>query len=367
MIPRNAPTHASAPMLDPILDRSGDGVRARAPRAPRAPRSSLVRVAAALTCVLLAAACSSDGNGKREMTKEEQLGLYFENALWYLQMGDLDRAQFQAEKALEIDPKNDRFELIYARTNVMRGTTASISLALQIFEARPDLEDYRWQMTYGAALERKGVLFDEAARGVRTGERATTASNRDARAKELQEDALELWREARARFERSNELFTGQTETLNGLVRTSALLGDFQASIDWSTALVENIRESQFLSRSQLEAPDISADREAQLRESLRKNRDFEVQVRLHKATLLRRIGKPADAVRELDEVIALEPDIAQTHSLRGQLLMQTGEYVKARAALQRFLDLTDLPFDHPDVRKAFDLQDECERHERAR
>lgn len=330
---------------------------------PRRAARGLALVALALA----AAACSSTDDGPAELTQEQQLGLYYENALWYIQMGDLDRAQYQAEKALEIDPGNERFELIYARTNVMRGTSASIEEALRVLEADPDLADYRWQMTYGAALERKGVIFDEAARGVRDGQRATRAADRQVRGDELEAEAKGYWSEARERFERALALRPGEIEALGGLVRTNALLSEFEASVQWSEGLLETIHDAQALKRAQLEAPDLTADREAQLREAYRKDRGFEVQTRLHAATVLRRLGRQAEALAQIDEVVALEPELAQVYSMRGQLLMELGEYVKARAALQQFLDLTDLPYDDAQIRRTFDLQDECERRIRAR
>jgi len=339
-------------------------------RPPLHPISRPRRAARGLALVALAlaaAACSSTDDGPAELTKEQQLGLYYENALWYIQMGDLDRAQYQAEKALEIDPGNERFELIYARTNVMRGTSASIEEALRVLEADPDLADYRWQMTYGAALERKGVIFDEAARGVRDGQRATRAADRQVRGDELEAEAKGYWSEARERFERALALRPGEIEALGGLVRTNALLSEFEASVQWSEGLLETIHDAQALKRAQLEAPDLTADREAQLREAYRKDRGFEVQTRLHAATVLRRLGRQAEALAQIDEVVALEPELAQVYSMRGQLLMELGEYVKARAALQQFLDLTDLPYDDAQIRRTFDLQDECERRIRAR
>lgn len=322
---------------------------------------------ALLALTLALAACSSSDDRPTELTDEQRLGLYYENALWYIQMGDLDRAQFQAEKALEIDPDNERFQLIYARTNVMRGTSASIEEALRVLEARPELADYRWQMTLGAALERKGVIFDEAARGVRDGQRATRAADRQIRGDELEAEAREFWAQARARFERALLLRSGEMEALSGLVRTNALLNDFEPSVKWAEELLETIHEAQALKKAQLEAPDLTADREAQIRDAYRKDRSFEVQTRLHAATVLRRLGRQSDALAHIDEIVALEPELSQVYSMRGQLLMEIGEYVKARAALQQFLDLTDLPFDDAQIRRTFDLQDECERRLRAR
>jgi tetratricopeptide (TPR) repeat protein len=335
----------------------------------RAARGSAILVLALGFCLPLGlGACSSSDEVRTELTKTEKLGLYYENALWYIEMGDLDRAQFQAEKALEIDPGNERFELIYARTNVMRGTSASIEEALRVLEANPERPDYRWQMTLGAALERKGVIFDEAARGVRDGQRATRAADRQVRGDELQAEARDYWVQARKRFERALELpGPGEIEALGGLVRTNALLEDFEVSVKWAEELLESIQETQALKRAQLESPDLSADREAQIRDAYRKDRGFEVKTRLHAATVLRRLGRQRDALVHIDEIVALEPELAQAYSMRGQLLMELDEYVKARAALQQFLDLTDLPFDDAQIRRTFDLQDECERRLRAR
>jgi Tfp pilus assembly protein PilF len=336
---------------------------------PRTERG-LAPVALTLAFGALALAlgsCTSSTEPRSKLTKSEQLGLYYENALWYIQMGDIDRAQSQAEKALSIDPGNERLQLIYARANVMRGTSTSIEEGLRVLEARPDIEDYRWQMTLGAALERKGVIFDEAARGVRDGQRATRAADRQVRGDELEAESLEYWKQARTRFERSLALRSGEMEALSGLVRTNARLQDFDASVQWADELLETIHESQALKRAQLEAPDLSADREAQIRDAYRKDRSFEVKTRLHAATVLRRLGRQSDALVHIDEIVALQPDLAQVYSMRGQLLMELGEYVKARAALQEFLDLTDLQFDDPQIRRTFDLQDECERRLRAR
>lgn len=333
-----------------------------APTPPHRP-ARLRRLALALATACALACGSKDPT---ELTKEEQLGLYYENALWYIQLGDLDRAQFQAQKGLEVDPGNERMSLIMGRTNVMRGTAESIQAALQIFEERPDLPDYRWQMTYGAALERKGVLYDEAARAVRDGQRATKASDRTARSEELLAEARGFWLDARKRFERALEKRPGEIEALNGLVRTNALLGEFGESVRWSEALIEEIHAMQALRRTQLEAPDLTADREAKLREAYRIDRSFEVKTRLHTVTLLRRIGRQSEALAHIEEVIALEPELPQAYSIRGQLQMEVGEYVKARASLQRFLELTDLPVEDPQIRRTFDLQDECEKRLRA-
>ena len=312
------------------------------------------------TLILGALGCASDG--PPELTKKQRLGIYFENAIRYNDLGDYDRAQVQAEKALELDPDNERFTLIYARTNVMRGTNESTQEGLRVLQAQPDIEDYRWQMTFGLALERKGVFYDEAATGVRDGSRPTKADDRGARAEELAAEARDLWRSARERYQRAIGLRSGESEALNGLVRTCALLGDFEKSLLWADELIASIHDSQDLVRIQLDAPNITVKEEASLREAAEGNGQLEVKARLLSARIYRDLGRKREAVAQLNAITALQPDLAAAYSLKGQLLVDLQDYVKARAALQEFLDLTQLSFEHPDVSRAFDLQDRCER-----
>ncbi|MEM6675376.1 MAG: tetratricopeptide repeat protein [Planctomycetota bacterium] len=334
------------------------------PLPSRLLRAALVAALAAASP--LTVSCSStDPEEPPALTDEQLLGVYLENAIRYLDLRELDRAEDQARRALEIDPDNERFLLIYGSCRLLKGTAQDIQAAIETFERIPEEKqrDYRVQMKWAAAVERKGVFYEEASRGVRDGSRATDAPNRGQRADELMAEAQGYWREAKGRFEESNELRSGEPETIGGLVRTTALLGETEESIRYGRDLIDAIRASQRLVSIKLEDDSITADRETQLFANRRSNRAYEVKARLHIATLLRQEGRLAEAIEEFDEIIYLQPELAEAHSLRAQLLYDLGEYVKARDSITRFIELKarTAEFEDPSIRRAYDLQERCD------
>jgi len=314
------------------------------------------------------ASCSSTrdvgDDGRAELTDEEKLGMFFENALRYQQLGEIARAEDQAKRALEIDPDNSRFLLIYGQCKLLQGGSQNIQAAIQIFESIEEKDDYRVQMFWGAAVERAGVLYDEAAAGVRDGSRTTSAPDRGRRADELQAEARTLWAEAKAHFSKSREIYPGEPQSLGGLVRTTALLGEMEESIAFGRELIESIRGSQRLVMIQLEDEGIDAEKETKLFENQRSNREFEVKTRLHIAFLEEELGRYTKAVAEFDEILVLQPDLPEAHSLKAQLLFDLGEFVKARTSIERFIALRarTASFEDPDIRKAYDLIERCDR-----
>ena len=66
----------------------------------------------------------------------------------------------------------------------------------------------------------------------------------------------------------------------------------------------------------------------------------------------------------ELDQIIALDPYLAQAHSQKAQLLFESGDFVKARASVTRFLEMrapTSSVTD-PEIKPAFELREKCDR-----
>ena len=166
-------------------------------------------------------------------------------------------------------------------------------MAIDMFEQMANQDDFRVQMTWGAAIERKGVFYDEAAEAVRTGRRKTESSDPIERADELSAIAREHWRDAQSKYGRLLELRTGEPEPMGGMVRTSAFLEEYEASVQWARDLIDAVRASQRLVDMQMEENDLTAAREAKLFKDQRTNRDLEVKARLHIATLERQLAGP--------------------------------------------------------------------------
>ena len=303
-------------------------------------------------------------DGRPELTDEEWLGVYIENALRYIELGEIERAEDQARRGLEIDPDNSRFLLIYGQCKLLQGDAQNIAAAIQVFEAIKEKDEYRVQGFWGAAMERSGVFYEEAASGVRDGSRPTDAPDRTRRADELEAEAREQWREAKQHYLKSREIFPGWPQSLGGLVRTTALLGELDESIAYGRELIDSIRGSQRLVMIQLEDEGITAEDESALFENQRANRQFEVKTRLHIAFLLEELGRLEEALAEFDEILVVQPDLAQAHSLKAQLLFDLGEFVKARTSIERFIELRarTASFEDPDIRKAYDFLERCDR-----
>lgn len=333
---------------------------------PPTRRPSLLPLLCAVAAAFGGAACKS--NEPEELSKEQLLDSYRANARDYLQAGHYAQAKHQADRALEIAADDEQMMLIEARANMFLGQAGFIAEGLEILQRRPNLDDFGWQMTLGGLLERKGMFLDEDAREVREGRGrdGTGTGDPEERAQKLAAQAQESWRQARHHFERSNELRTGELEVLKGLVRTSALLGELETSLSWSRQMLDALDDRRSLLLTQLDQPGIAAERERQLMELIRDDRETQVKTRLHRATALQKLGRLDDAIEELEEVIALAPEMSQPYSMRGQLQMASGQFQRARASFQDFLDRTKLAFEDPEVQRTIRLQDECDQKIRA-
>ncbi|MDP6368728.1 MAG: hypothetical protein QF615_03900, partial [Planctomycetota bacterium] len=85
--------------------------------------------------------CAS--NDKPGESDEERLALYSDLALQYYEMGDLDRAQGQAEQGLTIDAENFKLALILGWIHQRRGKLTDILRAEAIFRSLHAGDDYR--------------------------------------------------------------------------------------------------------------------------------------------------------------------------------------------------------------------------------
>jgi len=328
------------------------------PHLRRTPRSALATAGAAFAGLVLLAACSSTPGED----PEQQLQMHREFALRYFDEGDLARAEQQVDKGLEIDEDDRQLLLMKGWIRQRRGTAQDILVAEAIFRELDDDEDFRVELGLGEALERKGVLYREAAEGVSSGERFTESSDPQERAAELTRTAEDCWSEALECYADALALKPGEFQAMNGLQRVHALRGEYEDSLRWAEDLLEGSRAEMEFWRERLRRPELSATEEERLRNLLRGSTDLQSATHLTAATLLVALGRKEDAVRHLDGAGVLEPERAEIQSRRAQLLAELGRPGEAAIAVQAFLRHTELPFEHPDVQRAYDLLSECER-----
>jgi tetratricopeptide (TPR) repeat protein len=296
---------------------------------------------------------------------EQQLQMHREFALRYFDQGDLNRAEQQVDKGLEVEEDDHQLLLMKGWIRQRRGTATDLLVAERIFREIRDEEDFRVELGLGEALERKGVLYREASEAVASGERFTESPDPQARAEELAQQAEDAWAEALECYQEALRIKPGEFQAMNGLQRVLALRGEYEESLRWAEELVSASRVEMDFWRERLRRPELSAAEEARLRELLSGSTDLQVATHMTAATLLVALGRPEEALRHLDGAAVLEPERAEIHSRRAQLLARLDRPEEAVLAIQEFLRTSELPYEHPDVQRAYDLMAECERKAR--
>jgi len=154
----------------------------------------------------------------------------------------------------------------------------------------------------------------------------------------------------------------GEFQAMNGLQRVHALRGEYEESLRWAQDLLAGSKAEMEFWRERLRRPELSATEEDRLRKLLSGSTELQAATHLTAATLLVSLGRKDEALVHLDGAAVLEPDRAEIQSRRAQLLAELGRPGDAALAVQAFLRHTQLPFEHPDVQRAYDLLSECER-----
>lgn len=320
-----------------------------------------------LLALLAASACRNTFERERGPEPEDLFQLYATTATYLYEDGSLARAQDQAVKALEIEPDDPAMRRMIGWIRLRMGTPEDLIIAERFFRdlLRERDESETTRLGLATTLERLGKGWEEAARAFERGER-TPPNGSDPRtaAREARQRARAAWQEAielyRSTFQGGEE-GTGSATAMNGLQRVHALLGDYEESLRWSRRLLERTEEELSLWRRLLTESAPTESEERAYRENERAAGELRLETHLFAATLLNKLGREREAIGQLDAAAKERPDLAQVYSLRAQLLAERGEWSEAIADLDRFLRLSEQPFEHPDVRRALELRSRCE------
>lgn len=320
--------------------------------------------------LLLSLTCACLTDGPRQPTSEEKrrlVEIHTESAAQYLNMGELDRAEGQVEKGLEIEPGNAKLEQILGKTLLKRGRAEDLMRAEKVFRGA-DQADFQNSVFLGATLERLAILHRESAAAIRSGKHLTQAPDPEKRATDFEGRAKTYLEEARNCFERSLKQKPDNIDGLNGLVRVEALLENDEGSIAYANKLLDLLQADRSFWETSLVRPEISADEEARFRKLARAQADLEVSLHLHLAGLLHKLTKDEKSVEHLDSVIRLRPDLPEAYSRRAESRMVLTQYELAQADIETFLRLssaTGRTANDPDVKRAYQLHSECTRKAR--
>ncbi len=324
---------------------------------PRALRRALG--ASTLLVLALASACTITPKGPDPV---KMLEMYREQALGYYEAGQLPQAEDQIRKGLDLSPQDDQLKLMLGWCRQRRGTRDDLDVAERVFRDLAPRKDYRALLGLAECLERKGLLYSESAKKLESGKAETESADPKKRAQELDDDAKKFWTESLTHYQSVLALKPTESQALNGLHRTYALLGLTADSLEWAQRLlIQTDAELEFW-KQQLKRTDLRADEELRLRARLSGTRELTVATHFSAAALLVKLGRKTEAAGHLDLVVLLAPDTSAAYSRRAQLLFDLGRFEEARANLDDFLRLTDLPFEHADVRRAFQTKEECDK-----
>ena len=322
-------------------------------------------LAALFVAVTVAPACRHTFQKRRGPTDEQLVDLYATTATYLYEDDSLIRAQDQAVKVLEIDPDHRPMRRMIAWIRLRMGSNEDLIIAEQFFRQlrRERDENDATLLGLATALERLGTAYDQASREFASGERQPAEGvDAEAQTRDLALKARDYWHESLELYQQTVHEGEGSTNGMNGLQRVYALLGRYDDSLGWSERLLERSAEEMAVWRRLLTQQELTEREEQLYRENERMAADLQLETRLFAASLLHRLGRDAEAIEELGAAVILRPELAQLYSRRAQLLGAVGEHERAIEDLDRFLRLSDEPFEHPNVQRAFKLRTQCER-----
>lgn len=327
-----------------------------------APTRLALRCLAPLLLGLLG--CQHTFQKKVEPTKEQKLELYTTTATYLYEDNDFDRAQDQAVKALEIEPKHRAMRRMIGWIRLRKNTNDDLIIAERFFRDLRKEGDDNENTALGLALacERLGKAYGEVARRPASGEQ-TSAPGQGAEQDPsvLAAKSLAYWQEAIALLEGILAKGEGNTNAMNALQRVQALAGNYDKSLEWSQRLLERTDQELASWRRMLQEKDLTDSEETLFRKNERAAVDLQTDTHIFVATLLFRLQRYGEALPHLDAVVQNSPELAQAYSLRGQVRSRTGQYEGAIQDLDRYLALSDAPYENPDVKHAFQLRAECQ------
>jgi tetratricopeptide (TPR) repeat protein len=317
----------------------------------------------ALLLPLLAASCIHTYQKEIEPTKEQKIDLYTTTATYLYEDDELDRAQDQAVKALELDPENRAMRRMIGWIRLRKAGNEDLIIAERFFRdlLRDGDENQNTRLGLAIACERLGKAYDDVARALRAGEReAPKGRSPEQEISALQEKTQAYWSRSVELLEGLLVKGEGNTNAMNALQRVLALQGRLSDSLAWSERILERTTGELASWNRLLREKDLNRSEERLYRDNQRNALQLQVDTHLFAATLLFRLERYDEALTHLDQVVDADPELPQAYGMRGQMRARVGRYEEAIADIDRYLALSDAPYESPDVRKAFALRAEA-------
>jgi tetratricopeptide (TPR) repeat protein len=317
----------------------------------------LLLAAGLLVTGIAAPGCASSG-----LTGEQKTQLvegFTETATQYYAMSEYDRAIAQCLKGLQLDPKNTKLKLVQAWSLQKRGSTSDIAEAERLFRELQSMGDHRAVLGLAEALERRGLAFAEGAERLKSGQRVTEAADPAQRVADYEAESKKAWKESHGLYLKALELQQYSNDALNGLVRIEMLRGNNKEALGWAEQLITTVQGTLDFWNQQLLRTGLSTSEESRFRGDARALTKMVTATHLTAADLCMTLNRDPEALAHLDAAVKLDPDRPELYSRRAQAHKELGRFTDAARDIDKFIGLSTLDPNHPDIQRAWRLRKE--------
>jgi tetratricopeptide (TPR) repeat protein len=320
----------------------------------------------ALRCGLFAAvlatasACASDGP---KIDPEVAREMHVRAALDHYDLGDMDRAIDQAQRALDIEEDDRTMQLLVGWCYLRKGATRDLLEAERIFIGLEKKYSDERRAKLGAAKvsERLAMIHRESADDIENGRSLPIARDPVAEVARLREESVRLFEAAESRYRELVRDEQENLEALNGLVRVCSLTGRDEEALDHLGALIAALDEQRLFYADQLKKRVLDTGDESTLRNLERTTTRLLLDAHQLAANLHHTLGRPNLALGHLDAALQIEPQRRpELYAQRAQMQLAVGNPARALEDLDTFIARSQMPVDHPDVQRAWALRREA-------
>lgn len=312
--------------------------------------------------ILLATSCSMS---------QEELDLiadYRQRAAQYYDVNDLNRAEQQARRGLEIAPSDGELRHILGRTLLKKGDPTSVQLAgLELQEAHGSEADFKTAYSLGEYHLRHAELL--------LGSALVLGQKRDQLPKRPEDDAarasmlvdIETRREkAEGHLSKAlvlmNDALNGRPEWVEALQHKASILAHQdrdQESLAALEDLCDILHESRRFKNNTLATRQMTVANERFVRESLMRDIAWEVEARGLAAGILMNSKDWAASEVQLTEILKLAPERSNEYFNRGLARYFQGNLPLAASDMRTFLGKTNRSQESTQVIRALEILDE--------
>jgi tetratricopeptide (TPR) repeat protein len=312
--------------------------------------------------ILFATSCSMS---------QEELDLiadYRQRAAQYYDVNDLNRAEQQARRGLEIAPSDGELRHILGRTLLKKGDPTSVQMAgLELKEAYGSEADFKTAYSLGEYHLRHAELLLGSALVLEQKRDQLPKRSEDDGARASMLDNIETRRnKAEGHLDQALVLIevalNGRPEWVEALQHKAAILAHQDRDLE-SLAALEDLciilHDSRRFKNNTLATRTMSVANERFVRDSLMRDIAWEVEARGLAAGILMNSKDWAPAELQLTEILKLAPERANEYFNRGLARYFQGNLPLAASDMRTFLGKTNLSQDSSQVTRALEILDE--------